>query len=200
MRQDPLLSNIGGILQKFRKMETRMRKAGLPHFLARLPVWALCLHYCLMMHGKTMRIDRIAERIEHWLETVTALSHNANARTELIDMDRSMRNDIESTRRTLLALRELCVDVASMFGAIGFTSRMLERTQCAFLDAVDDACITASTLQRALEGHDNRALELLRQLDAREQNPQPAAAPSADCAQQYATNGGSRPRIAGLRS
>jgi hypothetical protein len=195
MRQDPSLSNIGGILQKFRKMETRMRKAGLPAFVARLPVWVLCLHYCVMMHGKTMRIDRIAERIEHWLETVTGLSHNAHARTELIDMDRSMRNDIESTKRTLLTLRELCVDVASMFRAIGFTSRMLERTQHAFLDAVDDACITASTLQRALEGHDNRAIELLRQLDVREQAPQPAEAQPGDRAQQYATNAGTRPEL-----
>lgn len=193
MRQDPLLSNIGGLLQKFRKMETRMRNAGLPGFLARLPVWVLCLHYCFMMHGKTMRIDRIAERIEHWLETITALSQNAHARTELIDMDRSMRNDIESTKRTLLTLRELCVDVVSMFRAIGFTSRLLERTQCAFLDAVDDACITASTLQRALEGHDNRAIELLRQIDAREQAGQEAVAHPGECTQQYVTDAGSRP-------
>jgi len=182
MRQDPLLSNIGAVLQKFRRMETRMRKAGLPGFLARLPVWMLCLHYCIMMHGKTLRIDRIAERIEHWLETIMALSHNARARTELIDMDRGMRNDIESTKRTLLTLRELCVDVAMMFGSIGFTSSLLARTQSAFLDAVDDACITASTLQRALEGHDNRAIELLRQSAAREQTGEPAR--SDDSTQQ----------------
>ena len=176
MRQDPLLSSIGEMLQKFRRIETRLRNAGMPGFLARLPVWALCLHYCLMMHGKTIRIDRIAERIEHWLETITGLSHNAHARLELIDMDRGMRNDIESTKRTLLTLRELCVDVATMFGSIGFTSRMLERTQRAFLDAVDDACITATTLQRALEGHDNRAIELLRQIQAQEHAGQLAAA------------------------
>lgn len=194
MRQDPLLSNIGEILQKFRRMETRMRKAGLPGFVARLPVWVLCLHYCFMMHGKTMRIDRIGERIEHWLETITALSHNAHARTELIDMDRSMRNDIESTKRTLLTLRELCVDVATMFGSIGFASRMLERTQSAFLDAVDDACITATTLQRALEGHDNRAIELLRQLDAREQAGQPATARPGN-GTEYTTSGGDRPEL-----
>lgn len=191
MRQDPLLSNIGEILQKVRRMETRMRKAGLPGFLARLPVWVLCLHYCFMMHGKTMRIDRIGERIEHWLETVTALSHNAHARTELIDMDRSMRNDIESTKRTLLTLRELCVDVATMFGSIGFASRLLERTQRAFLDVVDDTCITATTLQRALEGHDNRAIELLRQLDAGEQAGQAAAAQPDDSTQHYAASAGS---------
>jgi len=190
MRQDPLLSNIGEILQKFRRMETRMRKAGLPGFLARLPVWVLCLHYCFMMHGKTMRIDRIGERIEHWLETITGLSHNVHARTELIDMDRSMRNDIESTKRTLLTLRELCVDVATMFGSIGFASRLLERTQRAFLDAVDDACITATTLQRALEGHDNRAIELLRQLDAREQPDQPVTARPGNGAQSPASAGG----------
>jgi len=194
MRQDPLLSNIGEILQKFRRMETRMRKAGLPGFLARLPVWVLCLHYCFMMHGKTMRIDRIGERIEHWLETITALSHNAHARTELIDMDRSMRNDIESTKRTLLTLRELCVDVATMFGSIGYASRMLERTQRSFLDAVDDACITATTLQRALEGHDNRAIELLRQLDASEQADQSVAAWAGNGA-QYTASADGRPEL-----
>ncbi|GGY86172.1 hypothetical protein ACFFTM_16685 [Pseudoduganella plicata] len=171
-----------------------MRKAGLPGILARLPVWVLCLYYCFMMHGKTIRIDRVAERIEHWLETVTALSHNATGRTELIDTDRSMRNDIESTKRTLLTLRELCVDVASMFHSIGFTSRMLEQTQRAFLDAVDDACITASTLQRALEGHDNRAIELLRRLDACEHAVPPAPQPG-ESERPSVTNVGTRPEL-----
>lgn len=164
MRQDPLLASIGGMLRRFKRAETWLRKAGLPVVLARVPIWLLCLQYCVMMRGKTARITRIAQRIARWLETITELSQHEKARLELIDMDSGMRNDIESTKRTLLQLRELCVDVSAMFDSIGFKSAMLDTTQETFLVVVDESCITATTLQRALEMHDTRALALLREL------------------------------------
>jgi hypothetical protein len=129
-----------------------------------VPVWLLCLQYCIMMRGKTARITRIGERIGRWLETITELSQHGKARLELIDMDSGMRNDIESTKRTLLQLRELCVDVGGMFDSIGYRSRMLDSTQEAFLVVVDESCAIATTLQRALELHDTRALALLRDM------------------------------------
>jgi hypothetical protein len=169
MRQDPLLASIGGMLRRFKRAETWLRSAGLPVFLARVPVWLLCLQYCIMMRGKTRRISRVGERIARWLETITELSQHDTARTELLDMDGGMRNDIESTKRTLLLLRDLCVDVGGMFHTIGFHSRLLESTQQTFLVVVDECCITATTLQRALEMHDVRALALLREMHAAEQ-------------------------------
>ncbi|QBE62340.1 hypothetical protein [Pseudoduganella lutea] len=164
MRQDPLLASIGGMLRRFKCAEAWLCRAGLPVFLARVPIWLLCLQYCMMMRGKTVRISRIAERIVGWLQTITRLSQDEQACTELIDIDSGMRNDIESTKRTLLQLRELCVDVGGMFHSIGFESAMLETTQENFLAVVDESCITAATLQRALEMHDVRALALLREM------------------------------------
>ena len=115
-----------------------------------------------MMRGKTRRISRVAERIACWLETITELSRHELARTELLDMDSGMRNDIESTKRTLLLLRELCVDIGGMFDSIGFHCRLIDHTQETFLAVVDQSCITATNLQRALEMHDARALALLQ--------------------------------------
>lgn len=165
MSQDSLLASIGGMLRQFKRAEAWLRKVGLPTSLARVPVWVLCLQYCIMMRKKTARITRIAERIAHWLETITALSRSDKARLELLDMDGGMRNDIESTKRTLLLLRELCVDVGSMFHSIGFKARILANTQQTFLALVDESCGTATTLQRALEMHDARALALLRAME-----------------------------------
>ncbi|GGY08956.1 hypothetical protein GJV26_05165 [Massilia dura] len=168
MRQDPLLASIGGMLRRFKRAEAWLRNAGLPTSLARVPVWLLCMHYCLMMRGKTARITRIAERIARWLETITELAQHESARTELIDMDGGMRNDIESTKRTLLLLRELCVDVGGMFRSTGFKSRFLEHTQETFMAVADESFMTATTLQRAIEMHDTRALSLLREMEEAE--------------------------------
>ena len=165
MHQDPLLASIGGILRRFKRAEACLRNAGLPTSLARIPVWALCLHYCITMRGKTVRIARIGERIARWLETIVEVSQHEKARFELLDMDGGMRNDIESTKRTLLLLREVCVDVGGMFHSIGFKARILENTQEKFLAVVEECCTTATTLQRAFEMHDMRALALLRETD-----------------------------------
>jgi hypothetical protein len=165
MRQDPLLAGIGGMLRRFKRAEAWLRKAGLPTSLAHIPVWVLCVQYCIMMRRKTARITRIAERIARWLETITEVSQHDKARLELLDMDGGMRNDIESTKRTLLLLREVCVDVGGMFHSIGFKARILESTQEKFLAVVEESCFTATTLQRAFEMHDARALALLREME-----------------------------------
>jgi hypothetical protein len=142
--------------------------------LARLPVWALCLIYCAMMRGKTARIGRIEQRIHSWLDTIRELSRHEKGRTELVDLDSSMRNDIETTKRTLLALRDVCLDIGTMFGSIGFRSRLLTRTQQAFVTVVDESCATATALQLALQSHDRYALALLRVME-QEKHTAPAA-------------------------
>lgn len=164
MRQDRLSAHIGITLQKLRKMETRLSRAGLPACLARLPVWALCLIYCTMMRNKAVRIARIEQRIRGWLGSIRELSRHEKGRTELIDLDSGMRNDLDTTKRTLLALREVCLDVGTMFGSIGFRSRLLARTQRTFVTAIDTSCATATALQLALQSHDRCALALLREM------------------------------------
>ena len=186
MRQDPLLASIGGMLRRFKRAEAWLRSAGMPVFLARVPVWLLCLQYCIMMRGKTVRISRVAERIACWLETITELSQHDYARIELIDMDSGMRNDIESTKRTLLLLRELSVDVGGMFDSIGFQCRFLDSTQEKFLAVVEESCLTATTLQRAMEKHDVRALALLREMHEAEQAGAAEAPEAGDAPQESA--------------
>jgi hypothetical protein len=73
MHHDPFLAGIGGMLRRYRCAEAWLRRAGLPVVLARVPVWLLCLQYCIMMRGKTTRITRVAGRIARWLETITEL-------------------------------------------------------------------------------------------------------------------------------
>ncbi|WEF35444.1 hypothetical protein [Pseudoduganella chitinolytica] len=164
MRQDRLSAHIGITLQKLRKMETRLSRAGLPPCLASLPVWALCLIYCVTMRNKAVRIVRIEQRIRGWLGSIRELSRHEKGRTELIDMDSGMRNDIETTKRSLLALRDACLDVGTMFGSIGFRSRLLAHTQHRFMAAIDASCTTATALQLALQSHDRCALALLREM------------------------------------
>jgi len=204
MRQDPLLASIGGMLQKCRRAEAWLRQAGLPIFFARLPVWGLCLHYCFMMTGKTRRISRIAERITRWMETITGLSNNEKARLELLDMDLGMRSDIESTKRTLQLLRELSVDVGALFDSIGYQSLLLARTQAKFMDVVDDACTTATRLQRALEMHDARALALLREMEEHERGAlrgsEPAQTLEKAQSQDAASHDSASPGLDGARS
>jgi hypothetical protein len=176
----PTVVWIGAALRKCQRTEARLRKAGLPAWLSRAPAWLLCLYYCNMMRGKTARIAAVSQRICRWLETIAALSQHDRARTELIDIDSGMRNDIEATKRTLLQLRALCAEVGTLFGSLGFDAAVLDRTQQAFLFVVDDACVTATTLQRALEVHDLRALMLLRECDDAERaRSSPPSSPSA---------------------
>jgi hypothetical protein len=101
-------------------------------------------------------------------------------------MDSGMRNDIESTKRTLLLLRELSVDVGGMFDSIGFQSRFLDSTQEKFLAIVEESCITATTLQRAMEMHDVRALALLREMHEAEHAGAVEAPEAGDAPQESA--------------
>ncbi|UTY60388.1 hypothetical protein [Massilia sp. erpn] len=168
MRQGPVTASIGELLQKLKKVEHKMRSAGLPLFLARLPVWVLCLHYCVMMRGKTTRIRRIARHIESWLSAMHELVQQEETSRELLDIGKGMQDDIEATKRTLLSLRELCVNIGEMFSGIGFRSRLLDWTQNGFLRVIDDSCSAAINLQITLASHDERVLALLRQEQAQQ--------------------------------
>lgn len=155
--------SITSLLVRFKRLEVWLRSAGFPECLARLPCSLLCLHYCHTLEGKIARITATSLRIKKWLKSILDLAANDYARTELIDMDMSMRKDIEVTKRTLSELRELSLEIAQLFDSIGCTSRRLTRLQADFLQVLAVSYETASTLQRALAEHDQRALALLRQ-------------------------------------
>jgi len=166
MRPDSINAGIAAMLQRFRKVELWLRAAGLPGALARLPCSLLCLHYCYGMRRKTARIDRVASRIRDWLASVVDLAGDAHARMELIDVDRSMHDDVETTKRTLDELRALSLDVMRLFTEVEYTPARLQRTQALFVQALAGAHDSACALQHVLAEHDRRALALLRDGEA----------------------------------
>ncbi len=52
MRNQSLGSNIGAVLRRCKKMETSLRRAGMPAFLACLPMALLAWQYALILHEK----------------------------------------------------------------------------------------------------------------------------------------------------
>src|SRR5471032_736057 len=150
------------LLDAVRKLELTLQSAGLPRILARLPVCWLCWHYCRTLDQKIVRIKRIAGKFEQWLPTIRAYSGDGTAQMELIDVDLSMRNDIEITKNTMWELRSYCIDVGRMFEQLGYQSQGLRRRQALFLQVLENSCVAAGTMQAALAEHDNTALALLR--------------------------------------
>lgn len=151
-----------------RKLEASLNAAGLPRFVARLPVCWLSWHYCRLLDQKIARIGRIARKFEQWRATIRNISTNAAAKMELIDLDRSMRNDIEFTKTTMGELRGYCIDVGCMFEQLGYQSARLRRRQAAFLEVLDLSCASASSMQEALTAHDEAVLAFLRAQQLRE--------------------------------
>ncbi|KQV84948.1 hypothetical protein ASD15_07365 [Massilia sp. Root351] len=166
MRPHPVNRGIWRMLSKIKKMEQRLRAAGLPMLLARLPYWLLALQYCCTMQAKMARIERIAVRIRSWLASVQELCAREEARTELLDVRQAMRDDIECTKRTLWDLREICLDVTQLFGNVGYSSRRLARLQENLVKLLSESYESATQLQQVLAEHDAAALALLRDMQA----------------------------------
>ncbi|CAN7463209.1 hypothetical protein LJR289_003058 [Pseudoduganella sp. LjRoot289] len=168
MRPHPVNRGICTMLSRLKKLEQRLRAAGMPHFLLRLPYWMLALQYCYTMHGKMARIERIALRIRAWLASVQELCARQEAATELIDINQSLRDDIEVTKRTLADLRDICLDVSRLFGSVGYSSRRLARLQESLVRLLTDSYDSATLLQDVLAEHDRLALQLLRHMQEQE--------------------------------
>lgn len=160
--------NLERLLVAVRQMEQRLYAAGLPRFLARVPVWWLCWHYCRMLDGKIARMDRVRGKFARWLPTLRGLSADEKSRTEMIDLDRVLRADIGGTRGAMLELRDYCVDVGSRFEKLGYSSAALERRQKAFLSLLDESCALAAALLEEVDAHDRQALALLQAEQLRE--------------------------------
>ena len=168
MRPHPVNHGIWEMLSKIKKMEQRLRAAGLPIVLARLPYWLLALQYCYSMQAKMARIERVAQRIRSWLGSVQELCAREEARTELIDVRQDIRDDIECTKRTLWDLREICLDVTRLFGNVGYSSRRLARLQENLVRVLSESYESATQLQQVLAEHDAAALALLREMQTPE--------------------------------
>nr|WP_315398010.1 hypothetical protein [uncultured Duganella sp.] len=176
MPQLPIGDSTRRLITAVKKLETTLHTAGLPRFVARLPVCWLSWHYCRTLDQKIVRIRRIAGKFEQWVPTIRDFGRGDTARMELIDIDHSMRDDIEVTKRTMWELRGYCIDVGRMFEQLGYQSAGLKRRQAAFLQVLETSCISASTMQEALVAHDSAVLALLR---AQQIHDREAAAASA---------------------
>lgn len=155
------------LVNSVQQLERSLRTAGLPPFMARLPVWWLSWHYCRMMDHKIARIRRIAGKFERWVPAIRAASPVAQEKLEMLDLDHSMRADIEFTKTTMLELRDSCVDIGRLFEQLGYQSRRLKNRQDVCIDVLERACALASRMQDALTRHDEAVLAQLRaQADA----------------------------------
>lgn len=164
----PLSVSVQQLLASVRKLELQLRAVGLPRFLVRVPVCWLCWHYCRMLDNKIGRMRHVAAKFRKWLDTLRQMVAEGMARTELLDVDHSMRDDVESTKKTLWELRDYCIDIGRMFEQLGYTSANLRRKQSEFLLVVGTSYDTACKLQAELASHDNAVLALLRDMRARE--------------------------------
>jgi hypothetical protein len=164
----PVGQNVERLLDEVRKLERRLYAAGLPCFLARLPVWWLCWHYCRMLDGKIARMERIHGKFSRWLPVVRKLGVEEPSRTEMIDMDRGLRADIGSTRSAMWELRGYCIDIGSRFEKLGYVSASLQRRQKIFVGMLEESCQLASMLLDEVEAHDSQALALLQAEQLRE--------------------------------
>ena len=156
------------LVNAVQRLERNLATAGLPRFVARLPVCWLSWHYCRVLDKKIVRIRRIAGKFERWRSSIDHISKDAAAQMEMIDVDRSMRSDIEFTKSTMWELRGYCIDVGRMFEQLGYQSARLQRRQTAFLEILERSCESASGMQRALDAHDDAVLAFLRAEQLRE--------------------------------
>ena len=150
------------LIESVRKLENTLRSAGLPACLARLPVWWLCWHYCHLLDQKIARIRRVESKFQRWRSVIAQAMDLAQAEKELLDVDRRLRDDIELTKSSMWDLRGYCIDIGRMFEQLGYQSPGLRRRQAAFLQLLEDSCVSATRMQEALTAHDESVLAILR--------------------------------------
>lgn len=155
------------LVHAVQKLERSLASVGLPRFVARLPVCWLAWYYCRMLDEKIARIARIRGKFDRWGPAIGEASPVAQDKLEMLDLDRSMRTDIEFTKVTMMDLRSYCEDIDRMFAQLGYESAALKKRQAAFLAVLEASCASATRMQDALTRHDDAVLARLRaQADA----------------------------------
>jgi hypothetical protein len=150
------------LVASVQKLERTLATAGLPRFVARLPVCWLSWHYCRMLDQKITRMRKIAGKFDSWGPTIREISPVAQEKLEMLDLDHSMRTDIECTKNTMMELRDYCTDIGRMFEQLGYDSVALKRRQATLVQVLDASCASASRMQEALTRHDEAVLARLR--------------------------------------
>lgn len=161
MSSIPVGDSTRRLIAAVKKLEQSLRTAGLPRWMARLPVFWLSWHYCRMLDQKTVRMQRVASKFDAWLPAIRAADHDPLAQLEFVDTDHAMHDDIDATKHTMWELRAYCIDIATMFDELGYKSARLRQRQQSFLSVLEHACVMASTMQDALLAHDAQVLALL---------------------------------------
>ncbi|MDR7050840.1 hypothetical protein J2X54_003327 [Duganella sp. 3397] len=168
------------LIAAVKKLEHSLHTSGLPRWMSRLPVWWLSWHYCRMLDHKIARMRRIARKFESWLPAIRAADQDSRTRLEFIDLDHAMHDDIDATRQTMWELRAYCIDIATMFGQLGYQSAQLNRRQRLFLSVIEQTCVQAATMQETLVAHDTRVLALLQQSQQSRPEQSPHSQPGSD--------------------
>jgi len=150
------------LVDAVQKLERSLASAGLPRFVARLPVCWLAWYYCRMLDEKIARITRIRGKFDRWGPAIREASPVAQEKLEMLDLDHSMRTDIEFTKVTMMDLGSYCEDIDHMFGQLGYESAGLRKRQTAFLALLEASCASATRMQEALTRHDETVLARLR--------------------------------------
>jgi hypothetical protein len=168
MSNMPIRISLERLLASVRWLERRSRAFGLPPALARLPMRWLCWHYCRMLQRKIVRMRGICAKFGRWLVVVRQMASDGRTRLEMLDLDKGLTDAVESTRKSLLELRDCCLEIDTMFEQLGYVSDLLRRRQQELLQAIADANGLAGVLQAELSAHDDAVLARLRDLRAQE--------------------------------
>ncbi|NRR28593.1 hypothetical protein HSX11_00025 [Oxalobacteraceae bacterium] len=159
----PLNISIERLLESVRRLEHTLGAAGLPRWMARLPLGLIAWHYCAMLDEKIARISRIGARMQGWERTLKEFMRSDESKTEFIDVDQRMQRDLEATRLGLWELRTVGLDVARCFEGLDYGAARLRARQTRFVIALEEVCAIAAALQLMVSAHDQSALHLLRQ-------------------------------------
>jgi hypothetical protein len=74
-----------------------------------------------MLDQKIARMRKIAGKFDAGGRP-SAVSPVAQEKLEMLDLDHSMRTDIECTKSTMMELRDYCIDIGRMFEQLGYDS------------------------------------------------------------------------------
>jgi hypothetical protein len=83
MRPPSINLSIEQLLLSVKKLERQICAAGLPMWMARLPVFCLSWYYCRMLDEKIARMQRVLQKFRKWLSFVHGPASQGQGRSML---------------------------------------------------------------------------------------------------------------------